>query len=242
MATQDIDFSINNYSVVWANNGTATSNGWIAGGAITYGFNLTTGTVARGSVFYVGGSGKLINGAGTLDISGQNWIRSIDVATVAGDGFGTAASAGVFGNGGSNADGIGVFAGLAGSLTASTVPVDAVFFGSAVGTAKPATGGYVLPTNDLYNNAQGTFGNGTNTTLLPDPTSGAYTKLTGTYDVGSSSWTTARVGSIVSNPAALSDIATGITVSAVPEPGQWSVVIGGLLCALIVMRRRKRAA
>lgn len=242
VATQDIDFSINNYSVVWANNGTATSNGWIAGGAITYGFNLTTGTVARGSVFYVGGSGKLINGAGTLDISGQNWIRSIDVATVAGDGFGTAASAGVFGNGGSNADGIGVFAGLAGSLTASTVPVDAVFFGSAVGTAKPATGGYVLPTNDLYNNAQGTFGNGTNTTLLPDPTSGAYTKLTGTYDVGSSSWTTARVGSIVSNPAALSDIATGITVSAVPEPGQWSVVIGGLLCALIVMRRRKRAA
>ncbi|MEI6862245.1 MAG: hypothetical protein WCL04_08340, partial [Verrucomicrobiota bacterium] len=39
VATQAIDFSSTNFSVVWANNGTATSNGWIAGGALSYGFN-----------------------------------------------------------------------------------------------------------------------------------------------------------------------------------------------------------
>ena len=156
-ATQAIDFSVTNYSVVFANNGTATSNGWIAGGSLTYGFNLTSGTVAAGDVFYVGGSGKLINGAGSTDISGATWIRWINTGNTPGDGFGNAATSGVMGNGTANADGIAVFAGLTSSLATTSVPVDAVFYGTAVGTAKPATGGYTMPDNDYYSTSQGTY-------------------------------------------------------------------------------------
>src|SRR5262245_32725190 len=76
-ATQDIDFALTPYSVVWANNGTATANGWVNGGAITYGLNLTSGVVATGDVFYVGGSAKRIDGNNSTDISSENWIRAI---------------------------------------------------------------------------------------------------------------------------------------------------------------------
>jgi autotransporter-associated beta strand protein len=212
-ATQAIDFTTTPYSVVFSNNGTATSDGWIAGGALTYGFNLTAGTVSQGDVFYVGGDGKLINGAGSTDISSLNWIRAINTVTTAGDGFGNAATS--LGNGGANADGIAVFSGLAGGLTASSVPLDAVFFGSGVGTAKPATGGYTLPTNGFYNNAQGTFGNGTNVALLPDAgTGGTFFRLTGTYSTVSNTWTTNRTAAgvplTVSSP--ISAINSAITI------------------------------
>ena len=238
-ATQAIDFASTNYSVVFANNGTATSGGWIAGGTVTYGFTLSSGSVAAGDVFYVGGSGKLINGAGSTDISSATFIRTIDTASVAGDSFGTAASGGVLGNGGGNADGIAVFSGAASSLTASTVPVDAIFFGTGVGSAKPVTGGYTVPTSDLYNNTQGTFGNGTNTAIFGDPASGAYTRLSGTYDTVSETWTTARTGSFVTLTAnsTLSDITSAISVTAVPEPTAIALVGLGSLMAL----RRRRA-
>ena len=55
-ATKFINFAITPYSVVLCNNGVATSSGWIAGGSLSYGFSINTGTVNPGQVVYVGGS------------------------------------------------------------------------------------------------------------------------------------------------------------------------------------------
>jgi len=194
VATQNINFATTNYSVVFLNNGAALPSGWIAGNAISYGFNLTSGSVNAGETFYVGGSGKRICGTGSTDISSLNWIKVINTVSTAGDGFGNANASGVFGNGGTNADGVGVFSGLTSAITSTTIPIDAIFYGTAIGTAKPATGGYVLPTNDRYSNAQGTFGNGTNTYLFSDAISNVFVHLSGTYNTNTSSWSINRTG------------------------------------------------
>src|SRR5689334_4713027 len=94
IATRSINFATTPYSVVFANNGTATSAGYVAGGTITYGFAITSGTVARGDVVYVGGTGMAPTGPR---------LRQIDVTTTGGDRFGNAGgTAGVLGNGGTN--------------------------------------------------------------------------------------------------------------------------------------------
>ncbi|MBM3965413.1 MAG: PEP-CTERM sorting domain-containing protein [Planctomycetes bacterium] len=237
VATKNIDFAVTNYSLVVANNGVATSNGWVSGGSLTYKFNMTSGTVNRGDVFYVGGSGKLINGSASTDISSQNWIRAINTGTTGGDGFGNSSSAGVVGNGGANADGIAVFSGI--SLTSSSKPLDALFYGTGVGNSKPASGGYVMPDNDRYSNAQGTFGNGTNTFVFGDPATTAYTKLTGTYNLNTNSWDVARTGSFVTAPTSLGDISSGIVLfSSVPEP---SSLLGlGFVASLGMLHRVRR--
>jgi hypothetical protein len=223
-ALEAVDFSVTPMSVVWANNGTATANGWVDT-AIGYKFNLTSGSLAVGDVAYVGGSGKLINGAGTADISGQTWLRAIDTGTVVGDGYGIANSSGVMGNGGANADGIAVFAGT--SLTDTSTPIDAVFFGAAIGSAVVSAGtdGYVLPVNDLYN---GGFLQTTNTLFL-DPANGAFTKLTGTYSTATSQWTVPRTASSVASPAAIGDIASGITLLTVARPAQIAIPSNGVV-------------
>jgi hypothetical protein len=207
-ALQAVDFSATPVSIVWANNGIATANGWVEGGAITYKFNVTSGTLGAGDVAYVGGTGKLINGTNTADISAQTWLRAIDTGASTGDGFGNANSAGVMGNGGANADGIAIFIGT--SLTDASVPIDAVFYGAAVGSAVVGAGadGYTLPSNDLYN---GGFLKSTNTIFF-DPASGAYAKLTGTYNTNTSQWTVPRTASSVVSPASTNDIASGITL------------------------------
>lgn len=215
IATKAINFTTSPYSVVWTNNGTASSNGWVAGSAVSYGFNLTSGSVSRGDVFYVGGSAMVLNGSSSTSMSSLTWIRTINVSTTGGDGFGNSGGSGGFlGNGGSNADSIGVFSGTTQALTASSTPIDAVFFGTAVGTAKPSSGGYVLPTNDRYSNSQGTFGNGSNTFLFGDPASGGFSQLVGSFNTTTLSWTTARTLTNVSSPTLLSQIATGITLTA----------------------------
>ena len=51
VATKDIDFAVTPYSVIFSNNGTANSNGWIASGGLTYGFEIATGTATAGGVY-----------------------------------------------------------------------------------------------------------------------------------------------------------------------------------------------
>ncbi|MBP5973082.1 type I secretion C-terminal target domain-containing protein [Brasilonema sp. CT11] len=181
LATQTIDFSANPYSVVFTDNGTATSSGWIAGGSITYGFDITSGVVNAGDVVYVGGS--------SLAPTGRK-LRTINTATTNGDRFGNANSAGVLGNGGGSADAVGVFNVNINNLTNSTVPTDAIFFGTAEGNAvvSGGTAGYQLPVNDRYSGGKLQ----SNSFLAPDPASGDVIVANGTFNTTTNTFTTAR--------------------------------------------------
>lgn len=142
LATEPINFSTTPYSVVFEDSTATPSNGWITGGAVSYGFNITSGTVNAGDVVYVGGSSMTPTGTK---------LRTINTGTTAGDRFGSANPNGVLGNGGSSADGVAVFATDIFSLTSSTIPVDAIFFGNSIGSAAVSnTVGFELPVNDRY--------------------------------------------------------------------------------------------
>jgi hypothetical protein len=222
IATDNIDFSLTPYSVVFGNNGTATANGWIAGADLTYGFNITAGSVQRGDVVYVGGSS--MTPAGTK-------LRVINTATTPGDGFGNA-SAGVLGNGGANADGIAVFSFAIDSLTPFTAPIDAVFFGTGVGTAAVSGGaeGYQLPVNDLY--AGGKLQ--TTSFLAPDPPGGESTVASGSFDFSSGTWITPRTFTVTPT---MTDGSSGIAL--VPEPGTWALLGLGFFGVIARLRRRR---
>ncbi len=184
LATQSINFATTPYTVVVCTNGTATANGWKQGGDISYAFQISTGSVTAGQVVYVGGSSML-----PLSNSGIS-LRSINTSTTNGDSFGNSNTDGVFGNGGSNADGVAIFKSAASSLSGSTVPVDALFFGDDYGTAYKSSGsGYQLPVNDKYSG-----GKLLKTSFLaPDPGAGDLIKATaGVYNPATNTWTTAR--------------------------------------------------
>jgi hypothetical protein len=204
VATRTINFSATPYTVVAANNGTATTQGWIAGGSLGYAFEITTGTVNAGDVVYVGGSSMATTGT---------VLRSINTGTTPGDGFGTPNTGGVVGNGGTNADAIGVFNVPVASITNSTVPVDAVFYGAAVGTAVVNAGadGYQMPVNDLYR------GGKLQSTdfLAPDPASAQYLVATGIFNPASGAFTTARTFNVTST---FTDLTTGITLGTAASP------------------------
>lgn len=202
-ASKNIDFSITPYSVVVSNNGTATSAGWIAGGGLTYGFSINTGSVGVGDVVYVGGSSMAPTGTK---------LRTINTLSVGGDGFGNAAS-GVFGNGGVNADGIAVFASDIASLTNTSVPVDAIFYGTGIGTATVVTGGYELPVNDLY--AGGKIQS--NSFFAPEPSSGFSTIAACTFDPTGNTFLSSRVWS-VSTSTVITDGTSSILLSSIIPP------------------------
>lgn len=191
VATQNINFANTPYTLIVNNNGTAGANGWAQGAAITYAIEINTGTVSTGDVFYVGGLFKNLNGIGTLDISGLTWIANKDF-TQAGDGGIGQANASL-GNGGTSADGIGIFSGLANSIDSTSDPIDAVFFGLNLGSSYIAASGagYNLPNNDLYN-GNFKFGQDTNTFRFGDPLSGGFSLLSGTYNISTNTWTTPR--------------------------------------------------
>jgi len=182
IATKNIDFSVTPYSVVVCNNGNGTTAGWIAGGSITYGFNINSGTVNAGDVVYVGGSSMLPTGTK---------IRTINTGTTAGDRFGSANSSGVIGNGGGNADGVAVFNTSITSLTSSSVPVDAIFFGTGIGSALVNGGvdGYQLPVNDRYNG--GKLQN--SSFLVSDAASDEIITASGSFNPATNSFASPRV-------------------------------------------------
>lgn len=206
--SKNIDFSITPYSVIVSNNGTATSAGWVAGGSLTYGFSINTGTVAAGDVVYVGGSSMAPTGIK---------LRTINTGTIAGDGFGAAAVGGVFGNGGANADGVAVFAADIATITNTTVPVDAVFYGTSIGTATTATGGYELPVNDLYTGGKVQI----SSFLASDPASGVNLIATGTFDPVSNTYTSNRTWST----GALTDGTSSVVLSSVLPPANFAFTV-----------------
>ncbi|MCC6369848.1 MAG: hypothetical protein IT236_02460, partial [Bacteroidia bacterium] len=206
-ATQNINFSLTPYTIIVNNNGTANNNGWVAGGAISYAFAINSGSIAAGNVAYVGGSCMSPTGV---------QLRAINVKYQNGDwNIGTANSAGVFGNGGSNADGVAVFNLPVSSITSTTVPTDALFFGTAIGTSMVNSGidGYQLPVNDFYNGGKL---NGSSF-LAPDPGSDLIITSTGIYDLASNTWSVNRsisTGSITSS--AVSSISLSVSGTVTP--------------------------
>lgn len=182
IATQTIDFSVTPYAVVFSNNGTAIASGWIAGGTLTYGFSITTGTVNAGDVVYVGGSSMIPTGTK---------LRTINTGTTAGDRFGSVNSGGVLGNGGTNADAVAVFNININAITNSTVPIDALFFGTGIGSAvvSGGTAGYQLPVNDKYSGGKLQT---TSFFVAGDPANDEIIKATGTFDVTTNTFTVTR--------------------------------------------------
>jgi hypothetical protein len=80
-STQATNFSTTPYGVVFEDSTDTPSNGWITGGAVTYGFNITSGTVNAGDVVYVSGSSM-------APVSTK--LRTINTAITNGDCFGDA--------------------------------------------------------------------------------------------------------------------------------------------------------
>jgi hypothetical protein len=193
VATTNINFATTPYTIVTTDEGAATSNGWKAGGSVTYAFQISSGSVVAGQVIYVGGSSMLpISNGGTA-------FRSINTGSTSGDNFGSSNSDGVLGNGGSNADGVAVFDVAASSITSSKVPIDAIFFGDAIGTAFKSSGsGYQLPVNDKYSGGKLQ----TNSFIAPDPGADQLVKATaGTYNPTTGAFTTARTWALTSTPS-----------------------------------------
>ncbi len=217
-ATQSINFATTPYCVVFVNNGTATASGWIAGAALTYGFNISSGSVNAGGIVYVGGSSMAPTGTK---------LRTIDTSTTGGDSFGNAVLAGVLGNGGTSADAVGVFSSDCSSLTSSTVPIDAVFFGSAMGNAvvSGGTAGYETPANDLYDGGKLQSTDFLGATVVQDQALIA----TGTYNGSTGSFSPARTwanGSPTNKVSAISLVNTAATLAfldAIPVPGRVTV-------------------
>ncbi len=205
VATKDINFAVTPFSVVVTNNANASTptgfpaNGWATGGMRTYKFNLTTGTAAKGSFFYVGGTGKMINGSASTSMTSSNWARAYNYTTSAGEGFGTA-TGGLLANSG-NASGIAIFEGT--TVTVTSKPVDVVFIGTggSLYSAGPPAVGYRITNNDFYDvknpitlQDQPFYRNGENTLAFAYNTAdlGYFNKLGGVYNTTLGRWTQAR--------------------------------------------------
>lgn len=243
VATQDINFAATPYTIVWndvgvvGSTGTASfSDGWAGGSLLSYAFQLTSGTVTRGEVFYIGGSAQLLAGPGSNSFASKRWLRTINTTLSNGDGLGSPDATGVFGNGGPNADGIAVFSGLANAITPSTVPLDSVFFGNAVGTAHPATGGFKAANNDHYTSA-GVFGDAGNDFLFGDLAQNQFARLSGTYNAATSQWDISRTGSVVTLNSASDVSAIASAIIVVPEPSA-AVLAASAMIGILASRRR----
>lgn len=224
LATRDINFNDTPFSVVVTNNAGASTpggfptNGWATGGGSvavgtsgnpgyiaattfrTFKFNLTAGVAKKGTYFYVGGSGKTINGSSSTSIASANWIRSFNYTTQDGDGFGVR-NGGFFANSG-NAFGMAVFAGT--TVTKDTQPIDVMFVstGGSLYQAGPPAVGYKIANTDFYDvvnpitlQSQPYYRQGSNTLALlytSPADAGFFYKLGGVYNPRLGRWVKAR--------------------------------------------------
>lgn len=202
VATKFINFSTTPYTVVFTNNNNATANGWVHGSNISYAFEINLGIVNAGDVVYVGGSSMQVFGT---------QIKSVDYTQTAGAaGIGNVSASGILGNGSGSgtgsADGIAVFDRQAGAINSSTVPVDAVFFGTVLNNAVVNGGvdGYELPENDFYSGGKLQSGS---PFINLNPISGLSIKLSGVFNINDNVFTTPRTWV---NNASFSDQTTEI--------------------------------
>lgn len=214
LALRDIDFSATPYAIVTTNNAGGSTptgipvNGWATGGTRTYKINITSGTAKKGTYFYVGGTEKLINGAGSASIADANWVRIIDYVNNDGDGFGTKVN-GLLADCG-NPSGIAVFKGT--EVTVDTEPTDVVFIRhtwpnplNIIGEDDDGvTRGFKITDTDHYKKENGDYFyqlvngnrvndwavryNGNCSNLAP----GRFWNVGGVYNISTKKWTTVR--------------------------------------------------
>jgi len=221
MATKDINFATTPFSLVTTNNAGASTptglpvQGWATGGIRTYKFDLTSGTVTKGTFFYVGGTSKMINGAGSTLIPGAKCISPFNYSTTAGKGFGDKTS-NLLANSG-NAFGLAVFKGT--TVTATSVPVDVIFIstGGTLYDPGPPAVGYRIGNTDFYDiknpitqEDQAFFTSGVNTLAFAYPTGpeGQFVMLGGEYNPTLGRWTGVRsqTNVLLTAEAALTEI------------------------------------
>ncbi|GAA3934701.1 DUF5689 domain-containing protein [Chitinophaga oryziterrae] len=221
MATKDIDFAATPYAVVVTNNANASTptgypaKGWATGGMRTFKFNLFSGNAAKGTFFYVGGDGKMINGAASTSMNTSNWIRAFNYVTNDGDGFGTKTS-GLLANSG-NAFGMAVFKDTV--VTVNSRPVDVMFIsaGGSLYTEGPPAKGYRIANTDFYDvinpitkKEQPFYRAGSNTLNLTYNTAdlGYFIMLGGTYNATLGKWTRVRTQTnvLLSKTSAITEI------------------------------------
>ncbi|MDN3547686.1 DUF5689 domain-containing protein [Mucilaginibacter aquaedulcis] len=212
LATRDIDFSVEKFTIVTTNNASASTpagfpvKGWATGDLRTYKLEITSGKVTKGSYFYVGGTNKKINGVGSTDISASNWVKAFNYSTTNSPNFSTAVPA-TFGTKTSNllansgnAAGIAVFSGT--NITDTSKPVDVIFYGTGGSLYDATTSvGYRIANTDFYDLkdlitlADQPFNRqGSNTLAFPYSTAGAYfAQFGGVYNASLGKWTSARV-------------------------------------------------
>lgn len=206
VATKALNFSLTPYTVIVSNNGFASSKGWIQGGApspppnnSTYAFQIDSGIVVAGDVFYVGGVNMAVSGVK---------IRVKQTAIEPGDG-GIGApflSTGVIGNGGGVADGVAIFNKSTQLIDSTSIPVDAIFFGAGIGSAATAdtSKGFTLPTNDNYGGGHLKL----NSYCAPDVLGKYSVKATGRYNSSNGTFSSPRGWSSmgVAGPTGISDV------------------------------------
>lgn len=228
LATRDIDFKATPFAVVVTNNANAStptgypSKGWATGSMRTFKFSLSSGFAAKGTFFYVGGAGRMINGSSSTSMSTSNWIRTFNYTSQDGDGFGNK-TGGLFANSG-NASGVAVFADS--TVTVDSRPVDVVFVatGGSLFTAGPPAQGYRITNTDWYDvknpitlEDQPFYRAGSNTLSLVYNTAdlGYFNMLGGEYNVALGRWTKARIQNnvLLTKTSAITEIeGTGATV------------------------------
>ena len=232
LATRDIDFAAENFTLVTTNNAGASTpsgfptKGWATGDLRTYKLEITSGKVSKGTYFYVGGTGKKIAGSASTSISSSNWVKAFNYSTANSPNFSTAIPA-TFGTKTSNllansgnASGIAVFAGT--NITETSRPVDVIFVTSGGSIYDPsAKVGYTITNTDFYDLKdpitlvdQPFYKQGTNTLFFPYPAATNYAMLGGVYNPAVGKWTAVRelVNLPLTNAAVLTDIeGTGAT-------------------------------
>jgi hypothetical protein len=229
VATRDIDFSVEHFTVVTTNNAGASTpagfptKGWATGDLRTYKLEITSGRVTKGSYFYVGGAGKKIAGSASTDISSSNWVTAFNYSTSDSPNFNITSVPATHGtktgnllaNSG-NAAGIAVFAGT--NITETSKPVDVIFYSGGGSLYDPNTNvGYRITNTDFYDLKdlitladQPFYKQGSNTLFFPYPTavSGTYAQLGGEYNATLGKWTAARalVNLLLTNSSVITDI------------------------------------
>lgn len=204
LATRDIDFAETPFSVVVTNNANASlptgapAQGWATGNMRSYKLSLFEGYAVKGTFFYVGGAGKMINGSGSTSMASSNWIRAFNYTASDGDGFG-AKTGGLMANSG-NAFGIAVFSDSA--VDVNSKPVDVIWISNGGALFEAPSKGYRITNTDWYDvkdpltlEEQPYYRAGNNTLCLTYNTSdqGYFNMLGGEYNSALGRWKKARI-------------------------------------------------